>query len=440
MKLYNEVELTESFEYVGMWFHPDHKNEKISGKFNYNCQNDLILLLEGAFSHNKYDIINGEAGGKIITLIDCFATNSSFFLSNKSITYSPTRVFVHKILVGIHVKNEDELILEKVYVETEDIKPWSHISGLSDDNNEDQNSFNINYKQPNEIEFYDNVDINIKLLNKLNYTPLFPPCEKILIEESNYFCIGNKSLKKGIFFLRHIDSLRKFISFVSRTEIKIRKIQGKAKDLIEPIFIIYRLVSINLDFKAPDYNFNYMFFTLLMMKKRIKKTYSNWYNFLENAPEPVGLYFYNTRDLHYDKFLSKAQALEDYHRKIYCSKDMGFKRRIIELFEKNIDIMKYTGDKNAFAEYVKDHRDYYSHYFDKKKSKVFKGHKFEYLARDTNLLIELCFLEAMGFDLKERKMLIESNINYFSYLEITVQDNGNLPSKRVLWSIDKPDS
>ena len=114
------------------------------------------------------------------------------------------------------------------------------------------------------------------------------------------------------------------------------------------------------------------------------------------------LYFMKNKGMLHNVFLPKAQALEEYHRVSRPDADgWGFKSRILNLFEKYIDIMKYTGDKEVFSQLVLDHRDYFSHWLKKKENKVFKGINLDYLNRDVNLLLEMCLLTEMGFSVPE---------------------------------------
>jgi hypothetical protein len=92
----------------------------------------------------------------------------------------------------------------------------------------------------------------------------------------------------------------------------------------------------------------------------------------------------------YKIFLSKAQALEEFHRRTKSGSDRwGFKNRISNLFERFSGVMNHTGDKDSFAQLILDHRDYFSHWFQKKQTKVFYDARLDYLTRDANLLLEM---------------------------------------------------
>ena len=77
---------------------------------------------------------------------------------------------------------------------------------------------------------------------------------------------------------------------------------------------------------------------------------------------------------------------------------------------------------------------YYSHWFQKKESKVFKDIRLDYLSRDANLLLEMCLISQMGFDDSEIVKMVTNNRFYHNYLCIDRPEGNNVFSpSRIVW-------
>ncbi len=97
--------------------------------------------------------------------------------------------------------------------------------------------------------------------------------------------------------------------------------------------------------------------------------------------------------------------------------------------------MRLRGEKECFAQLVLDHRDYFTHWFDKKKNKVLKPALLLELARDTNLLLEMCLLMAAGFEKPEIFDMVKGCQYTRRIIEIGRPNTPNVyPPKRIQWS------
>lgn len=424
---------------VGQWWVPGKEDAKIIGVLDYTPNDGIRLSLEHYFQGNEFDVIVGEASGVYVTLLSCFSTTLVTPLHELA-TYVPTEIFANKAVIGLHVDSEENLEFEKVFFETTDIKGWSCLSGI--DNREflkcfqdGSKSFVLPYSFPDSELLFSDVDIELWLCAKLNIPSLMPPPTEIVFTEKNYFRVENKTASKGFFFTEYFDALLKFISLAMRKNIGIKGIKALQKGNTEFVHILYMPMDIDLDYVSENPSMHEMFFMYPYLQGRFAELFKNWMLGYEEMLPVYNLYFCKNKGMLHNVFLPKAQALEEYHRRTRPDADnWGYKSRISNLFEKFQNIMKYTGDKETFAQLVLDHRDYYSHWLIKKENKVFKGVHVDYLSRDVNLLLEMCLLAKMGLEVGEIEGLVERCFTYRSYLGIGRPSGGNVfPPARVKW-------
>jgi len=418
--------------FVGQWWLPGKEDCKIIGVLNFSSENGLRLNLESFFTGREFDVIFGEASGSAITLLNCFTTTyiSPF---HEFMPYAPTEVIANQAVIGLHANSEQNLEFDRIIFETTDFKSWSYLTGI--DNREflkcfdkGAKSFVLPYQMPEAEIFYVDDNIEISLRTSLKIPSLIPPPTEITFTEKNFFEINNKAAKKGLFFFGYIDAIRKFVSLAMRKNIEIKKVRAFPKGITEYVDVVYSPTDIDMDYTVANPSFSEMFFTYSSVKDRIQELCSNWLEGYDKITKVYNLYFFKAKGMMHNVFLSKAQALEEYHRTIYVPESRDFKVRVDFLFDKYAGIMNYTGQKDVFAELIKDHRDYYSHWFQKKEHKVFKGGiNLDYLSRDANLLLEMCLLTQMGFDDAEVIHIVENCTSYHSYLNI-----GRQP-ERVKW-------
>ncbi|HDY7535871.1 HEPN domain-containing protein [Vibrio vulnificus] len=430
-----KVDLSECLDLVGLWFLPSDEDNLIPGRLTYSVDKGIRLNLESQFDNQECSTIWGVAGGQKVTLLNSFSTSFSPF-AKKVGGYFPTEVIANQLLLGQHFQNEEDITVQRILFETSDIKPWTLLSGFTNNIEKDlqKRRFTINYQLPETASIYSDENVDINILTNINIPSSFPPPEEVVFKEINYFEIKNKSNESGLGFCSHIDAIRKFVSLASRQNVKLKTIRLQESDSSEYVHFITNFIDISLDYKGRDNHPYNMFFTFKSVDN-LNERYGKWYEFLKSSPEPVNLYFSKSKGYLHDVFLMKAQALEEIHRKLSPDKaNFGYKSIVSYLFEKHIKIMSRVGDKEVFSSLVRDHRDYFTHWFEKKKDRVFSGIELDYLSRDVNLLMELCLLEVMGFCQDEIERIIENCFDYRGYLEIGRPDGGNVqPPHRIMW-------
>lgn len=423
----------ESFELTGLWFLPDSPEIKSLGFLKYTPEDGIKLKLENKILKTESSILHGEVAGKRITLFNWFATSYNHLAS--PLSYSPMLITANQLIIGEHFLSIDEIIFEQIKIELTNINPWIGVSGLNGINQfPENNSFSFSYSKPEPIILCENEEVEVRITT-ITSTEVYPiESQYIRINEKNYIQIENKSRASGFFFITHLDSITKFISFATRTAIEANIVTAIASGPAHrDLYFVTQMSTLNLAYKANKLSSENMLFNLGQYKNRIDDIYRKWHGLYINAPEPIGLYFLK-RNTPWEKLLTTALALEGAHRKLFSkSKNITLISRIKELIAENKEIMSQTGDTDKLAELIKDHRNYFSHWFEDKKDHIFSGIELYYLSRDANLLLELSFLTALGFSLEERKEMIYNCSDYQAYLNINKSTGQARP---VLWKND----
>lgn len=441
-----EFKIYDSYEFIGKWWIPGYEDDQAIGKLYYNS-GKLLLELESYFKHmigissnEDIEIIHGFASGYKVTLYNCFVKSLVIPPLLKIAEYAPVSIIANNAVIGLLLPSEQELDIEYVVFQPANIKNWTYLTGFSGyicykKEGEEKYTYNMSYTLPDKEVIFTNEKVGISLGAGTSIPSSFTTASSVVFSEINFFFINNVQKQSGLFFFEYIDALRKFLTFVLRAEIEIENIKTYLQDGSYGS-VLYNPIQLSLDYKKPETSSaETMFFSYPSVKDRIDDLFSCWISYFADIPEVFNLYFYCSRGMLYDIFTSKAQALEEYHRATKAnSNQWGYKRRIEDLFDRFHNVMSYRGEKEIFAMLVRDHRDYYTHWFKKKKEKVFHGLHLDYLTRDVNLLLEMCLLSCMGFNDDEVTEIILNYLPYRNYLGLhSSKDDKGYPKDRIVW-------
>jgi hypothetical protein len=88
----------ESVEYKGIWWKPEHTENKYNGKFYFNTDEGGILELDGVFDGESHPIIHGITNtGKEITLQHAFNTKWSMPYAGRQ---GESKIYVNTTFIG----------------------------------------------------------------------------------------------------------------------------------------------------------------------------------------------------------------------------------------------------------------------------------------------------------------------------------------------------
>lgn len=400
----------------------------------YDPVEGITLALEESFKRQSNKYICGVSSGTEITLVDCYASKWKGSEFNFGLKYAPSKMSVMQIFIGAKFQDFDDLDIKHCYLKTDDIKQWSQISGFENDiplQGSKVEEINFKYRIVKPVKFYKNDLEDIDLYTCLSVPKCFPHSEDATLRETHYFKI--KGINNYQICNKHIFNISRFLSLSTRQNINIEFVSMQVNDSM--VSHLERRSPILLGFKAKAKakNINSMLLCLPVHKDNISNLYSAWLNFTDSCTGFINLYFYNPSKLLSDIFLRSAQSLEEIHRFNNKGSKQGFRKRIESLFSEFEYVMKYVGKKEKFAQLMLDHRDYFSHWFKKKQHLILDSEKLEYLAKDANLLLELCILKNLKLS---EKTIIHTIMHCPDYSMYLCWDSSSKPThfkRHIQW-------
>ena len=141
-----------------------------------------------------------------------------------------------------------------------------------------------------------------------------------------------------------------------------------------------------------------MLFKFKEIRNDIEEVINNWIKSYEQYDSAFRLYFLaKTGEQTYleEKFLTLVQGLEAYHQRI-CRK-MYLRDRIMNIIKPFKDIIGTDENRQKLINSIMDTRNYLTHHKPSKELKAAKGVNLWPLCMKMELLLELHFLQLMGF-------------------------------------------
>jgi hypothetical protein len=470
----------EEFKYEGFWWLPKDPSIKISGTLFFDPKtggrleligtfktiDDLKQINKEALSSSVSIILGLSVEGKTITLYKCFET--SFSISFPGITKSA--FYVNIIFIGCHFEKEEEILLDEVSVNYSNLNEWAGISGFKENSEFDQcnrlRKFSISYEYPSAIS--SELEIGTIYLS-FNFNANAESAYSFNLGQTTYFRIVPSYPRNLIWYLDDVmKNIRDFVSLAigraSYPNIIISKSKAcyskLAKGEIVPNDIfIYHSIGPFSEPSKPVHPHE-MLFTLNDISTHFENIMNNWIMKAEVLQPVYDLYFgalYNP-SLHLNyQFLSLAQAIESYHRRIFdgkyvsdeayesqkdafigailpgteisfkeslCNKieymnEFSLSKRLKYIIAKFFEIISsIVKSPDIFVWDVKNTRDYLTHYDEKIVRKAKKGQDLYWLVQKMRALVEICLLSEIGIEDKTLKILVtrnQRNLNVISH-------------------------
>jgi len=452
--------LIENIEYKGVWWLPEKPDNKIPGTLTYASRERIKLELQGSLS-DKFDfmtafqasvILGVSNSGEEITLVDCHAISGQVsFLGNSP---SSSTLVAISLLIGAHFETEDDIRLETLLIHYFNLDEWVNMSGFNETFDESK-SYTIKYERPKKIEFQtDEYEMAIEIGWSISHHRKI----STTISQKARLIINSKQL---IELKKCFTLIRKFQDFftlaIGKTTYPTEIIGLINRAQYEPIKIIYALPR--WPSEAKELHSVEMLFTLPTITDKLSSLFNNWLNKSDSLQPVYALYFatlYNSQVYMDASFLNFAQALETYHRrtyggkyqtdnefredlyqklvsvlpdnlessfkeslkhgKLYYANEYSLRKRLQELtnrFSGKIPLNFIEGKKQKeFIEDVSNTRNYLTHYDIELESKAVKGRELYKLRQKLKLIIEICLLEELGFDLDSISQMLQKRREY----------------------------
>ena len=460
----------------GDWWLPDTPDHKVRGEAIYVPGEGTTLVLEGhlieeenpKFGSSKFinpELILGISTiGKEVTLRKCLqkGVRQSFGGDIHEATLHATMM-----IVGCHFHTDELVKFRGFTVQYANLNHWINKRAIFSEFKDD--TYIAKSLQPEDTKFQvDNLTVTFSLA-----TSFLHDIESVhIVEKAFVRTWSDKELSADEHF-KFLKRIQDFLSFVMLKPTLPLKIEGFTDLRIETLsdgkkfhvpVEIYYPVAARVP-KPSKIHPSEMLFDLSWVETRIQDLVQNWISRSETLQPVYDLYFstlYNPNVYSDFKFLTLAQAVETYHRRVFGGKyqpdeqyldglyrtlvnaipsdiekdfrdslkqgklryanEYSFRKRLELLTAHIVEIVPLTfiedgSRQKEFAQKVSDTRNYLTHYSPELKEKsASTGKEYHELTDKLRAIMEICFLEELGFEANMIHELIKKNRRFEAYL------------------------
>jgi hypothetical protein len=461
------------FEKDGTWWLPESPNHKVPGKVKFTPGEGLVLDLHGALQvdDNLGDpnaqrliepslILGHLIDGKDITLEKCLQIHS--FSPTSSVQVSS--FIANTAYAGVHFSSMEETRFWALYVRYSYLDQWINKKAFSIEC-PSNTSLIIRYEQPLPAK----VNVDDYELSFISWGPSYSgdPWTHANVSQEGTLVISSAEQKPLTGYLDLVRRIQDFLSlamvkptFITSlqgvTESNKQAINGEVLHLPVDIYFAYPWLPVKTRAPHPIE----MLFTLPDIEEHLGSYINNWLHKADTLTPVFNLYFatlYEPQVFLEFKFLSLAQAIETYHRRIIGGKyqtdeeylaglykvlvnavphdldgdfrqslkegklkyanEYSLRRRLHELTIKYssgipFSFLSSKTARDRFIDKVCDTRNFLTHYPAELESKSARGEELSVLVDQLKALLEVIFLEEIGLDIKVIRVMVSENKRY----------------------------
>jgi hypothetical protein len=456
--------LYDNFEYTGIWFLPESRQNYVSGTLKYSKGRfeletigsitsgdaDFISgMVQGIEPPNEIAIILGIATNGIrITLTRCHKSGSKPTMNGLT-TYRYTG---HDVYLGQNFDTEENIQFDTIEISYSNLAEWYPISGISIDPLSIQDhKLKINYSPVDNVKAKINNDftLELKIKSKFSKNNVNKECS---INESTLLAIKSITPKHYREFHKLSRCYEYFLMLAMAQRVHPISITGSTKDYKVTIF-----PAIMLHEDIPTIPSHHMLFLYHEIADNFESFIQSWKKLWDCYEEVMTTYFatlFNRGILTIEiQFLRVAFVLEAYHRRRFPNAEVPldeeyermieamktklsdnqqalefiernrnkpiniiFKRRLEKLTDICPDVFEDPEEKPQFSIKVAKTRNFFTHISEEATENVVTDPmKMIYLTHEMMALIEGCFLTELPFSESKLKELIIKNRNIKNY-------------------------
>ena len=428
--------MLEEIKYSGQWWSPANPDSKVYGVLNFNQSDGARLEVDGALEGHP-NIINGlSLDNTRITLGDCIVSNPNKFWGNIPIIMQ-SHIYAHQLYLGIHFTQQEDIKFRSLYCQMSTLNEWVRKSGFNVQR--EVGGEVITYKQPNAISVLVNPELEITI-------------DFWCASSYRYSIVNLKQVARVAFhtpkarsiddFSRLLHHFRNFLCLATQVSTYPQEIRGFVNEQ-SPSSEVKILYQLDTPISTKDDVYNSLF-TFTDIEDKFASCLQNWYKKYE-VLEPVCQLYFGTlygRFVYLNlKFLCLVQALEAYHSRTTTNQELApeehdkrvsrilravpteykdwlqneltysnepsLRRRLKELYDTfSVTLKALNANKKSFINRVVDTRNYLTHYDVDLKRKSAKGKELFIITERLRILVEMCLMKEIGFDLEEINNLI----------------------------------
>ena len=358
-------------------------------------------------------------------------------------------------VVGGHYRSPEEILFKKVEVQFTGLVEWTCMTGIGIKVEENPRSITATYKILPVIDLGKFGPFSARLEISSNVQPDF---HSFNIKENCTFVLEVEQMQPYLVFEEYIYAFQLFLSLAIQHPVRALQIVGnidKPRETIQstPIFedfLIIRKIS-KSDWEDDKLIPQFLLFNLHDLHPSPAAIFERFVERKEKLSAAIDLYFstiYNNGGIPRVEFLTLAQSLEAYHRAVMPGKyedgetyknglrtkfwnvvpvppeidadfraalakkldylnEFSLRKRLKELAIKHTAILKeLIGDANSFSELVSDLRNKLTHPGEGNEKPDKDYRKLIRFSEMMALLLEVCFLDEIGFTQEAIKDII----------------------------------
>jgi hypothetical protein len=438
--------MNDKNEISGFWHFDSNIENSYSGTLIESNDEISIKLLGCTDVPNEPFIVNGTTtSGKKISLYLCHTSKREMsFPGIPSVEISAIYCFK-----GEHLTAE-KISFQSSIIQISSLNQWVNIGGFSNLINDDE-TFSINYKNPEPITFFENENVEFSLLF-YRKNPLFGVKHSCTITQDTLILIKHKTSFNLEEFWVYISAIKSFLTLAYFSEPQIQEIKFKQNDNT----IILNYVGQKSEIvKEKTHRVNFLF-TYKTIEDDFKIIFKKWYE-LNDIIEPVVNVlqecFGNRNIIIENKFLNLMQGIETFHRRRRQNEKEpkeSYKKKISEImnscptdFQDWLkERLSYSNEptlqfrlENLFKELdisLKEHlfsnhetliqqskisRNYYTHYGTELENKALKGTELFKLTERLKIFLLILLLKETDINDDKVNVIVTNASNYlFNHL------------------------
>jgi hypothetical protein len=408
-------------EIVGQWWLPSAPEEKWVGTLTLepNKAAALSVTIPKGFQFMEWSdpppvIYGHDKHGHQVSLLF-----PSWPQASATMVMTQARFKAAYAVLGTHLAAASEFRLNGLTLQAQHLYDWLGITGFQRKPWDPEITYRIDYCRPEDQFFQITPDLSIKIHPTNQFSPDGPEPsirEDICLSFHSPSGLDLKQCQQLITAIRHLLHLAA-LSPVYVLSIAGTK-EGYGRDL-QGTFIPHELTIHNSIIREPVEPDPRWVFRFSDLQPRFAQFFAQWLDFLQRYDEAFTCYsttIYH-RLPHSVEHLCLAQALEAYHSTRFGK--ANFKDRVEALAAHYLPhLAGLVADAAAFAEEVRDNRNYYTHHAPaiKQRGTVVSGANLYRLNEKLKLLFQMCVLTEMSIPVDRfailRRQLATDIIDY----------------------------
>ena len=412
---------------------------------------------------NVFQVIGHIQEDGFMILDGCQISTSGFNFNLSQIQTSHT-ILAYRVFTGFpHIQYLQNGIpsFNTFKFSIEGIDEWLWLQGINEDYNHEERAITISCKQPGNILFNLTNGMRLEITFDIGNTASWGPWERG-VNQKAYFKLVSEEAQELDEFLSTARKIVDLLCFTINETVSLDSISATSNGLNqiigESITSITRPASINIIYDPrvfyhskdqPKIEPNQMLFTFSDIRENAERMINKWIESYEDYRNAFDLYFLAQLKPQLSlevKFLTLAQGLEVYHRRMFSDdvpemdevklkykelvqdlieqypdgedkkwlegkiehlNEVSLGKRIKELINPFKEIFGNSKERGKLARKISLTRNYLTHYNPDLESEAAKGEDLHVLSLKMELLFELHFLKLTGFTPEEINSIVD---------------------------------